>query len=223
MKIEYKHMKTHNYVLTALGGVALFGLTLAQAQDFPDNLRAGQPYVSAGIGPAIQQDLYIRNLGRTFSFDPGVRADISGGFNLTDNLAAELQTGAIASQIRTGGTAAFGGNRAYLDQVPLLGNLIIRAPMEFGITPYVGVGAGGVVSDISVREFHHWDDDSDITFAYQAMAGVNVALTRHIDVGLGYRFLGTTAHTWFADDPNMYTPAGSTYTHAVLATFTLSF
>ena len=97
-KIEYKLMKTLNCVLTTLGGLALFGLTLAHAQDFPDNLRAGQPYVSAGIGPAIQQDLYIRNLGRTFSFDPGVRADLSAGFNLTDNLAAELQTGAIASQ-----------------------------------------------------------------------------------------------------------------------------
>ncbi len=222
--IENKLMKTSIRQLTAIGATALLAGGAAQAQqDWADNLRAGEPYVSASVGPAIQQDLYLRNLGRNVGIDVGARADISMGFNLADWLAFEFQTGAMDNRIRSGGTAAFGGNSAYLQQVPLMGNLIFKAPLMYGITPYIGGGAGGIVSDLSVRQFNHWTDDADITFAYQAMAGVNVALTRHMDVGLGYEFLGSMDHVWFADDPTMYTPAGKTLSHSILAKFTFSF
>ena len=216
-------MKTSIRQLTVIGAVAMLASGAARAQDGSDNLRADEPYVSAGIGPAIQQDIYFRNLGRTVGVDAGARGDISMGFNLADNLAFEFQTGGIANRIRSANSGAFGGNNAYLQQVPLLGNIILKAPLMYGITPYIGGGAGGIVSDLSVHQLNHWTDDADLTFAYQGMAGVNVSLTRHIEVGLGYRFLGSMDHVWFADDPSLYTPAGKTISHSILATFTFSF
>jgi opacity protein-like surface antigen len=205
-------------------GVAVMAAGLpVWAQDSADNLRAGEPYVGAEVGPAFQQNLYIRDAGRTVGLDAGVRGDVSAGFNLADQVAVEVETGAIDNRIRSEGTTIFGGNRAYLDQVPLMGNIIFRAPLLYGITPYIGGGAGGMVSQLSVRTFDHWTSDADVTFAYQGMAGVNVALNRHMDVGLGYHFIGTMDHVWFADDPTMYTPTGKTLTHAVVATFTFSF
>jgi hypothetical protein len=44
-----------------------------------------------------------------------------------------------------------------------------------------------------------------------------------VELGVGYRFLGTTAHTWFANTPNLYTPTGQTFSHSIMATLTVSF
>jgi opacity protein-like surface antigen len=35
-------------------------------------------------------------------------------------------------------------------------------------------------------------DDDDVGFAYQLSAGANIALSKEIDLELGYRFLGVT-------------------------------
>jgi len=148
---------------------------------------------------------------------------VHGGFNVTDNLAVEIETGALTSRIRNSGSGILGGNRAYLQQVPLLANVIFKAPLRGGVTPYIGGGVGGVVSDISLRQNSHWTDDADLTFAYQAMAGVTFTFARHFDVGFGYKMLGTGDHTFFRDDPALYTPTGKTISHSLLATFTFSF
>jgi len=236
-------MKKTILQLSAMGATALFAVTVANAQDTlgagaprldvpkifdagggdADNLRAGEPYVGADLGPVFQQDLYIRNAGRTVSMDTGVRGDLFAGFNVADNLALGMETGASSSRIRNSSVGVLGGNRAYLEQVPLLMDVILKAPLMGGVTPYIGGGIGGVVNDISVRQNGHWTDDADATFAYHAMAGVTFAFARHFDVGLGYRFLGTPDHVFFPDDPTLYTPTGKIFSHSVLATFVFSF
>jgi hypothetical protein len=55
------------------------------------------------------------------------------------------------------------------------------------------------------------------------MAGVKFTLNRNMEVGVGYKFLGTPPHTWFRDDPNLYTRSGQMFSHSILATFTFNF
>ena len=188
----------------------------------------GQPgdiYFNADLGGVLQQDLIIRNAGQKVSFDPGIGGNVSLGFDITDALAVELQTGASTSTIDTGGSQAlaFAGNNADIYQIPLLANVIFKAPIPGGLTPYVGAGFGGAITELEVYQRHFYASDTDITPAYQALAGVRFTLNRHTEMGVGYRFLATTAHTWFADSPGLYTPTGPTFSHSILATLTISF
>ena len=161
--------------------------------------QAGDFYFNAELGGVLQQDLIIRSVGQKVPFDPGIGGNINFGFDITDALAVELQTGANSSGINTTGSAApvFAGYSADMYQVPVLGNVIFRAPLPGGLTPYVGAGFGGVSSTLETRRHGYYRSDSDFTPAYQALAGLKVALARNIELGVGYRFLGTTAHTWF--------------------------
>jgi opacity protein-like surface antigen len=188
----------------------------------------GQPgdiYFNAELGGVLQQDLIVRNAGQKVPFDPGIGGNISVGVDITDALSVELQTGASASDINTSGSTAlaFAGNNADIYQIPLLANVIFKAPLPGGLMPYVGAGFGGAVTELEVYQHHFYQSDTDITPAYQAMAGVKFALNRHTQLGVGYRFLGTTAHTWFADNPGAYTPTGPTFSHSIVGTLTISF
>jgi opacity protein-like surface antigen len=185
----------------------------------------GRVYFNAELGGVLQQDLIIRNAGQKVGFDPGIVGNVNFGVDVTDALAVEFQTGASTSDINTSGSTAlaFTGNSADIYQIPLLANVIFKAPLPGGLTPYVGAGFGGVITEMEL--YHHWyyASDTDITPAYQALAGVKVTLNRHTEMGVGYRFLGTTDHTWFANSPALYTPTGPTFSHSIVATLTISF
>jgi opacity protein-like surface antigen len=187
--------------------------------------QAGDGYFNFDLGGVLQQDLIIRNAGQKVSFDPGIGGNLSLGFDITDALAVEFQTGATTSEINTSGSTslAFAGNNADIYQVPILANVIFKAPLPGGLTPYVGAGFGGAVTTLELYRRGYYVSDTDITPAYQAIAGLRCALNRHTELGVGYRFLATTAHTWFADSPNLYTPTSPTFSHSILATLTVSF
>ncbi len=231
--------------LTTAGAVALAAVATAQAQTQPPpggyvtttkvyvwpgytGVLPGQPgdiYFNMEAGGTLQQDLIIRNAPQRAAFDPGERGDLSLGVDITDALAVELQTGVSYNNIQTGagqGLALSSGS-ADLYQVPILGNLIFKAPLPGGLTPYVGAGFGGVASELDTYRRGFWASDTDFVPAYQALAGVRCTLNRHTELGIGYRFLGTTAHTWFAGNPNLYTPTSQTFSHSILATLTISF
>jgi opacity protein-like surface antigen len=238
-------MKITIFRLTAAGALALAATATARAQSQPAQGgyvttthvylwpgymgpppgQAGDIYFNGEIGGTLQQNLSIRNAGQKVSFDPGERGDISVGFDITEALAIELQTGASYNNINTGGTQALAlaGYDADLYQIPILANLIFKAPLPGGLTPYVGAGFGGVASELDTHTHGFWASDTDFTPGYQALAGVNCTLNRHTEFGVGYRLLGTTAHTWFPNDPVRYTPAGQTFSHSIMATLTVSF
>ncbi len=187
--------------------------------------QAGDIYFNADLGGVLTQDLIVRSAGTKVPFDPGIGGNLSLGFDITDALAVELQTGATSSSLNTSANTvpAFGGFDVNFYQVPLLANVIFKAPIPGGLTPYVGAGAGGVFSELDMHHRGFYQSDTDATFGYQALAGVRVALNRYTELGVGYRFLGTTAHTWFANNPAAYTATGPTFAHSILATLTISF
>lgn len=59
-------------------------------------------------------------------------------------------------------------------------------------SPYAGVGVGAgriVASDLTVSG-HPMSNDSAVVFAYQLAGGIDIALTDHLNLDLGYRFFG---------------------------------
>jgi opacity protein-like surface antigen len=191
----------------------------------PPPNQPGDIYFNAELGGVLQQDLIVRSAGQRAPVDAGIGGNLNLGFDITDALAIELQTGAASSSINTSGSTvpSFVGNDVNLYQVPILANVVFRAPLPGGLTPYVGAGFGGVVSELELNHHRFYQSDTDITPGYQAMAGVKCALNRFTELGVGYRFLGTTAHTWFANNPSAYTATGPTFSHSIVATLNLSF
>jgi opacity protein-like surface antigen len=183
-------------------------------------------YLDGDVGGNLVQDLHIRGAGGGKNqVDPGARADVAFGIKWSPYVATEIETGVMGNWLDTsaGQPLSAVSSRAYLNQFPLLGNVIFSAPCAFGLTPYIGGGAGGIGSVLHSRLNGDWDHDGDFTFAYQGEAGLKFAITRSIDVGVAYKFLGTLDHTWFNDDPARRVATGNIYNHSILATFTWTF
>ncbi len=227
-------MKTINRCLTAAGLALLFENVSAQAQSQSQWYAAQPPvgpfYVGGDVGGTLMQNMSLKNLGTRVDFDPGIRGSILFGYNVVPPLALEFETGAIWNSISGNGPQIIGGsfaNHADLYQVPFLGNVVFKAPLRCGLTPYIGAGAGGVVSTLTLTHdsdhFFAHTSDSDFTFAYQGKAGLTYALGWNMEVGVGYEFLGTLDHRWFEGDPNLVVHSGPALSHSILATFTWKF
>ena len=194
----------------------------ASAQFDPRNF-----YFSVDAGGILMQHLIVNNVGgQRVSADPGFRTDFAFGYNFSPFFATEIETGVIANQLDTSSGAIpfyLGGNN-YLYQVPILANFILKAPLRYGIKPYIGAGAGGVASTLYLdSNFNGYTSDTDFTFAYQGLAGVKWSINRHMELGIGYKFLGTLDHTWFGNNPALVTQTGNVYTHSIMASFTWRF
>ena len=80
-------------------------------------------------------------------------------------------------------------------------NTFVNLRNDTPVTPYFGGGAGfaalhlsdtnGINSNTGVQTGLYQSDD-DTVFAYQAGAGLEIALSRRISLDLGYRYFGTS-------------------------------
>ena len=65
-------------------------------------------------------------------------------------------------------------------------------------SPYLGVGVGAArinVDNLTVSG-QPMGNGTDVVFAYQALTGMDVAVSDHLSLDLGYRFFGTTGATF---------------------------
>jgi len=221
-------MKNHISYSAVIAASLLVSIAAGRAQDRPGVVYVMRPvpfYISGQVGGELMQGLSIKNAGGAKNnVDPGFRTSVSIGADLSDNVAAEFETGVLGNALDTSSTQPISAiaDRAYLYQVPLLANVIFKAPLKCGITPYIGGGAGGIASTLYLHSPGSWSQDTDFTFAYQAMGGIKLALNRNMEIGLGYKFLGTPDHTWFPND-SRFVRTGQMFTHSILATFTWNF
>jgi len=220
--------------LFATTGSALLLASQADAQTnapsaIETNSVVSKMYVSGDVGAAWQQNINSHGNG-TVNFDTGVRGDVTFGYNFCENFAAELETGVIANSISSiaGNTLSSFGASASIYEIPILVNGIYKLPLNGGWTPYIGVGVGGAATYLSAENVplfgfasHSSYSSTDFTFAYQAEVGVKYAVSKNIDLGIGYKFTGTTDHGW--SDNGVTFNTDGTLTHAVLATFTWKF
>jgi len=211
--------------MTVAGAVILVSATGAEAADWTQNL-----YLRADAGAIFQQDADLSQTGAptyTASFSPGVRVDLAAGYNLTQSLALEVEPGFTWNSIDSlSGHHLATGESADLYSVPILANLVYKFHATGGWTPYLGAGIGGDVGifDGMVRNFDY--SDTDLTFAYQAQAGVNYALSDHASIGFAYKFLGTTDQSYSLRATPYYTDhltIGGVYVHGIFVNFTWNF
>jgi len=193
-----------NFYLTVDGGVML---------------ESGIDYINKTPGFRVSRDA---------TFHPGERADLDIGYTISKSFAAELETGMFWNSInKIGGEPLSVLGQAVSQQgVPLMANLVYRIHGAGPVTPYIGIGAGGVVDTV---DFNATVDGRTITTvftpAYQIEAGFKYALGQHASIGLAYKFLGMADQSFHPifDGTKQTVDFNGVYTHSILLVFTWQF
>jgi opacity protein-like surface antigen len=219
----------NSHKVASLGTVLLLSAATSHANGL---------YITGDAGGAFQDDATIKNntgFGGTsgsVKFERGWRAGADVGYNFCQYFSAEFDGSLIYNRINQVGTQPFSatspGAAAHLDEIPLLLNGVFKWPLGH-FEPFVGVGIGAavgifdssnIVGSYQPGQSPHYRA-SDVTFAYQGEAGFNYSITRHLDVGLVYKFVGTTEHEW--NDNSITLKTDGTMTHTILGAITYRF
>jgi hypothetical protein len=157
-------------------------------------------YLGGELGLNVMQSFNSQRFGfpGRFDADPGTRFTVSPGFDFVSSrpvtIGVEFETGVlynhIYSIVNAGVPTSFRGDYY---QVPFLGNVVFKFHPDPFITPYLGIGGGGVYSSLQTYSYgNYWNgptsDETDP--AVQAKAGVRFRLNPFLEVGIGYTFLG---------------------------------
>jgi outer membrane protein OmpA-like peptidoglycan-associated protein len=177
------------------------------------------PYVAGGLGwnllPNVSLNLdasAAQGLGRAgygssgaVSFSPGVAGVLSLGWGFGNGLRAEIEgsyrTNEVDGVSGVAGWASAGTPAGRQDSWGVMGNVLLDLGVFGPVIPYVGVGAGYVVTDwAGVRgigqnggALRMTVDDSSGRFAYQGIAGLAfpVEFAPGLAITAEYRFMGT--------------------------------
>jgi opacity protein-like surface antigen len=154
--------------------------------------------------------------GSKISLDRGAGASISAGYGWTDTFSTELQLGVSQNNVSSiGGVST---TDATLTQFPLMVGATVRIPMHKQWSSFLGVGVGTVLSKLDAGGS---SNDTDVTFGYEAQAGISYAISDNWDLRAGYRFLGTTDHQWSFNGGTLKTDG--TYSHSFLVSLNCKF
>lgn len=177
-------------------------------------------YLSGDAGLSIMQNMTI--LGNVVQYHVGPRADVSVGYNITQNIAAELQGGfAYNGWSALNGRSIPAGDTANVWTVPVMANGIYKYWFKDHWQAYGGLGAGVVISSLDIANPVETSVSTDSTFGYQAMVGIKCIFDEHLEWGVGYRFLGSLDHHW--NDLGRGVTTSPTYMHAILVSLTYRF
>lgn len=141
-------------------------------------------------------------------FDPSVNIGGTGGFDFgVVRLEGEIsyKHGEISSvSIQTGqGVAQIVNTDGSLGALSMMVNTFIDLHNYSPVTPYIGGGIGFAALHLSDTFGTNisatpptrglvYDRDDDTVFAYQAGAGLEIALNRRLSLDLGYRYFATS-------------------------------
>ncbi len=226
--------KTKRYGLAAASVAAMATAASAHAQA-PQDLYANCYYGAEGGVAFAQNTSIIDNTGfggagTTIKFDAGWRAGGYAGYRVCRYFSAQLDSGVIWNNITTvGNNLAAEGASAHLEQIPVMWEgyftypvgrfkpfLLAGAGADFGTFDSSGIpGSGGGPATVP-----HYRA-SDTTFAYEVGFGFTYALTEHLEIGADYKLLGTTDHSWTANNINLKTDG--TMVHTLEATLSWRF
>ena len=210
--------------LTQVGLLAGALLAGTQVQSQAQNGDVAGPYLSIGAGINIANNVETTVTDPTFGsntgdleLDPGFRASIAGGFHFSPMLAVELETGFLYNEVD-------GSDDVALSHVPILANLIFR--FDTGGSPWVpfiGGGAGGVLSilDFDNDELDEEETDTDFVFAWQALAGLHYQFSDNMSVGVTYKYLGVNSPEF--DIQGTGVEMDVVHNHAILGSFNWGF
>ena len=162
------------------------------------------PYVSGFIGMTIHADADAGFFNEEIEFDPGLNVGGTAGMDFgAVRVEGEISyKEADVDTITDRGTGqTFRGIEGGLEATAFMVNLFVDLHSPGPITPYFGGGVGFA----ALHQSEIYDDfgtfyiaDDEMVFAYQAGAGLEVALNRQVSLDLGYRYFRTSEAT-FAD------------------------
>ncbi len=172
-------------------------------------------YFRVGIGPNFGPDPGVKISGASVNgdLDTGIRATAAVGYEFNRYLSAEFETGYIWNTFEH-----FDGA---LGHIPALLNGIFRYPIGKNFEPYVGAGLGSSADLLHIHDFGLNDTDTDLNFAWQAMAGLRYKFADHMSLGLGYRYFGTTGSAYNIDGEHVQ--LGTSNNHSVNVAFRMRF
>jgi opacity protein-like surface antigen len=159
----------------------------------------GTFYLNVNPGAAWIQDLSYHDdsASGTLKFYPGPTLDLAGGYQFSESLAVEVQTGVSYLFSRNRRFTGFDEVHEEFLQLPIMANLSCQLSPRSQFHPFVGLGVGGVYSELYDEE---WigvaSAGSDFTFGYQAFAGIRYQINHQLSLGLEYKFTGTLEHNF---------------------------
>jgi opacity protein-like surface antigen len=183
------------------------------------------PYFSAFIGSTVLQDSTAKtsdDFAKKFyndriEFDPGMDFGGTGGFDFGFvRLEGELsyKSAGMKEITDTSDGYRFGRVDGGVSSFSFMVNAFVDIHNESPVTPYLGGGAGfatlyldrtyGVDARSGTpQRALLYQEDNDTVFAYQAGAGVEIALTPRLSLDVAYRFMGTTEGSFGREAPTI--------------------
>lgn len=166
-------------------------------------------YIKGDVGGNITEDIDLKEFfgpvtpGSKVQLDPGFRAGVTGGYQVTDWFAAEAELGLFENTINSI-TDATRIHDARFANIPLLFSAKFQYPNRTGLTPYLGAGLGFSeaifdVDNITIGGTTLSGSDNTAVFAYQAFAGLRYRLNERMGLSVEYRYFVTESPTWHAD------------------------
>jgi len=170
------------------------------------------PYVAGFLGLALpvntdatstQYGPGAKNFNDRVEFDPGILIGGSGGFDFGFvRIEGELayRHGEISSITEQISNVKYTNVDGRVGVYSAMFNVFFDLHNPSIVTPYLGGGIGlatlylddtyGTATNTGYRE-RLYRSDEDTVFAYQAGAGLDIALTRMLSLDIGYRYFGT--------------------------------
>ena len=160
------------------------------------------PYISGFIGVTIPADADAGFFNEEIEFDPGFNVGGTAGMDYgTLRVEGEISyKEADVDSITDRGTGeTFRGIEGGIEATAFMVNLFVDLHSPGPITPYFGGGVGFA----ALHQSETFDDlgtfyfaDDEMVFAYQAGAGLEIALNRQVSLDLAYRFFRTSEATF---------------------------
>ncbi len=206
--------------------VMVIFLAATAASGAPANVRGWYE-----VGPSVIEDAELDAFlnepvsGNKVEFDPGVRGAIGFGYELTRQVALEVEGGFHYNSISS--VAGASADRADLYQVPVLGNISLHFPNRTRFVPVLGAGVGAVFSildadNISLGSTTFSSSEETWSFAYQGYAGLAYHFRPDMALGFTYRYLRNEGPNWDNDSGNDI-EFNRLVNHSLALTFTFRF
>jgi opacity protein-like surface antigen len=183
---------------------------------FVNNLESSQTLTGAVL-PGITGSL----ANPSISVNPGVRFDVSPGFNFTDWLGVELSGGILYNGLDhlngngtlnlNGGTEVIGGGGLSLTgtyiQVPVLLSSVFRWPGQARWKPYLSTGFGFAYSQLQITQVDNTQTSDQFEEAYSPAFSVGSGfiwqVSDAVDFDVAYKLLGLINPTYSGLQPGV--------------------
>jgi len=200
----------------------LVGVAAIPAVCFASPARPGA-YMSGFLGVSAPQDTTVSisefnpvtTKDAQVEFDPGINIGGTAGYDFGFfRLEGEMsyKRGEITSVTEESFGTRYRNVDGHIGAFAMMMNGFFDLHNESPVTPYLGGGMGfasvnlsntrGVDAVRGAINDHVFRSDDDTVFAYQAGAGMEVALNRRLSLDLGYRYFGTSLASFRKDWPN---------------------